>query len=221
MFSFETTVFSPQTPGGAIVVSSGGVVDLAESVFESNYVNGTLSDSIVNLGGEVHCSITCLPVCTSCQHNDDGAAAPSPNPTTQVVPKLLPFPTLAPKSSPAVPFPVSAPLFFAVSAVALVLLLGAAIFCLRHFWVWRYNAASRAAEQRPPQGSGSCELLGCTTDKLIVDDSSGLDYVELEHAERWTQLLDPVQVCTMMRASPAAVFVVNQAMRIILWSPGK
>ena len=107
MFSFETTVFSPQILGGAIVVCSGGVVDLAESVFESNYVKGTLSDSIVNLGGEVHCSITCLPVCTSCQHNDDGVAAPSPNPTTQVVPTLLTLPTLAPKSSPAVLVPVS------------------------------------------------------------------------------------------------------------------
>jgi hypothetical protein len=184
--------FFPQTLGGAIVVWSGGAVDLATSVFESNYVNGTVGEGIVNLGGGVHCaSSACLPICTSCEHAHEDAPLASP---TQVAQSPSPWPTQdVPK--PSSPFPSadaasglsasSAPVLVAVlctvSSVTLVLLGGILV------WRRRRHANSRVAEQTPQQDVGSYELLDCTT---ASRSDSEVDSIEPEQrAERCTQLL--------------------------------
>ena len=210
----------PQALGGAVVVHSGGLVDLAASVFASNYVNGTDGNGIINLGGEVHCETTCRPVCTLCQQVDRDA--PSPNPTqlppnpTQVIPNTPPFPSADTTSG------FSAPSFaIAISAGAIAILL--TLLGCSILMVFRSCIKSRAAEQTSQQEVGTFELLDCANsglptraaNQLIV--GSELDFIE--PPEKCTQL--PVSICTMMRSSPAATFVVNRAMRIIIWSPGE
>ena len=56
-----------QAMGGAVLINTGGTVDLSSSIFLSNVASGSASE-IVNLGGEVQCDPSqCLPVCTSCR----------------------------------------------------------------------------------------------------------------------------------------------------------
>ena len=81
---------------------------------------------------------------------------------------------------------------------------------------------------------------GAEASSVLVDRESDLDQsecakpcrtAEMPIADSWprsvepsewlAKRLDPVSVCMMMRSSPASVFVVNRAMRIILWSPGE
>ena len=66
--------------GGSIIVRRSSMIDLENSVFESNFAAGSEDGVGIVNDGQVQCDLElCLPVCTSCREE----VAPSSKPTSQ------------------------------------------------------------------------------------------------------------------------------------------
>ena len=224
-----------------MLIDIRGAVDLLHSVFLSIEANGTASSGIVNLGGEVRCDpAECLPVCTSCRN--DAADTPTSLPTTlpAVPPAALPtaLPTPSPMASRESTFSVM-PISLLSALAALVLGGGVAV------WRRRRCATSGPVEQQTTgveMGDGLPTeplLFDCMTVAHVGDDERlAVQTQEHEDPSSFSSApaplvplgvdpsLDeaPAQDLNMsflaLRSSPAPIFVVDTAMRIVLWSRG-
>ena len=230
-----------QTIGGALLIDIHGAIDLLHSVFLSIEANGTASSGIVNLGGQVRCDpAECLRICTSCLH--DAADTPTSLPTTlpAVPPAALPtaLPTPSPTASRESTFSLMPITLFSALA-ALVLWGGAAV------WRRRRCATSGPVEQQTTEiemGDGLPTeplLFDCMTVAYVDDDERlAVQTQEDEDPSSFSSAsaqlaplgVDPsldeasAQDLSMsflaLRSSPAPIFVVDTAMRIVLWSRG-
>ena len=183
-----------------MLVLGGGTVELVGNTFESNYDAKTLGVGVVNLGGQVQCDVEhCLPVCTICL--DDGWETLSPTSHPAALPNNEQVGTLT-------------AVVACVSTLLVLVLVG--LFTVRR----RLNATTSAtcddglAQTGPERGSfelpytfGDSETL---TSRLL--DGS---------VETSPDPPDPlVAYFALLRASLAAIFVVNQSLRVELWSAG-
>ena len=182
-----------------MVVYRSGSIDLMNSVlFESNFANGASSVGIVNQGGQVQCdSNGCLEACTLCRPSvgDDDSLAPT-IPQHDAVKD-------APWSVAVVAIGLAIVCIFIAAAVGIVL---------------KQKRSSRDTEQRrvvemsEPMlthaetghgGDGSVASMRANAQAAMAGAGSESD------------------IRTLLRSSPAPIFVIDRDMRIISWSPGE
>ena len=187
-----------------MLINTGGTVDLSSSIFLSNDASGSASE-IVSLGGEVQCDPSqCLPVCTSCRRNttdtlleeDDVDALPR----SRVADRESTFSGLV--------------LFFLACALVALAILGVVA-------VWRRRpcATSGAAEQETAGIEMCDDFLPLLDDNPERAAAPMLLPVEMSATEAPAQELNVSFAA--LRSSPAPVFGIDTAMRIVLWSRGE
>ena len=196
-----------QAMGGAVLINTGGTVDLSSSIFLSNDASGSASE-IVNLGGEVQCDPSqCLPVCTSCRREgtdwiwkaleeDDVDALPR----SRVADRESTFSGLV--------------LILLACALVALALLGVVV-------VWRRRpcAPSGAAEQETAGIEMRDGFLPLLDDNPERAAAPMLLPVEMRATEAPAQ--EPNVSFAALRSSPAPIFGIDTAMRIVLWSRGE
>ena len=187
-----------------MLINTGGTVDLSSSIFLSNDASGSASD-IVNLGGEVQCDPSqCLPVCTSCRRDTTGTLLEEDDVDA------LPRSRVADREST---LPGLVLILLACALVALALLGVVAV------WRRRPCAPSGAAEQETAgieMRDGFLPLLDDNPERaaapmLLPDEMSATEAPAQELNVSFAAL----------RSSPAPVFGIDTAMRIVLWSRGE
>ena len=192
-----------QAIGGAVLINTGGTVDLSSSIFLSNDASGSASE-IVNLGGEVQCDPSqCLPVCTSCRDTTDTLLEEDDV-------DALPRSRVADREST---FSGLVLILLACALVALALLGVAAV------WRRRPCAPSGAAEQETAGIEMRDGFLPLLDDNPERAAAPMLLPVEMSATEAPVQELN-VSFATL-RSSPAPVFGIDTEMRIVLWSRGE
>jgi len=193
-----------QAMGGAVLINTGGTVDLSSSIFLSNDASGSASE-IVNLGGEVQCDPSqCLPVCTSCRRNTTDTLLEEDDVDA------LPRSRVAGREST---FSGLVLILLACALVALALFKAAAV------WRRRPCATSGAAEQETAGIEMRDGFLPLLDDNLERAVAPMLLPVEMSATEAPVQELNVSFAA--LRSSPAPVFGIDTAMRIVLWSRGE
>jgi hypothetical protein len=184
--------------GAALIVYKSGLVDLVNSVFQSNG-NDDDGIGIVNRHGQVQCGVNvgCLPVCTLCR----GEEVPSPPPT---LPPTL-SPTLLPMRPPR--GELGGPTLFVGVGVAISTLCLSVMIAV--------TRSRRKASRSGGEGSEVVEAILLLDVEVKTDDAAAAsesDSVELTARSA---------VMRSYEASPAPVFVVSRnSMRIKIWSRG-
>ena len=190
--------------GAAVLINTGGTVDLSSSIFLSNDASGSASE-IVNLGGEVQCDPSqCLPVCTSCRRNTTDTLLEEDDVDA------LPRSRVAGREST---FSGLVLILLACALVALALFKAAAV------WRRRPCATSGAAEQETAGIEMRDGFLPLLDDNLERAVAPMLLPVEMSATEAPVQELNVSFAA--LRSSPAPVFGIDTAMRIVLWSRGE
>ena len=192
-----------QAIGGAVLINTGGKVDLSSSIFLSNDANGSAS-GIVNLGGEVQCDPSqCLPVCTSCRDTTDPLLEEDDV-------DALPRSRVADREST---FSGLVLIRLACALVALALLGVVAV------WRRRPCATSGAAEQQTTGIEMRDDFLPLLEDNAERAAAPMSLPVETSATDAPARELNVSFAA--LRSSPAPVFGIDTAMRIVLWSRGE
>lgn len=188
-----------------MLVLTGSTIDLVNSLFDLNFDanDNSTGIGIVNMGGDVQCDTNhCLQVCTVCI---DGRGSPSPTPHPAAVTPPTPHPTAA-TSPTSNKWGVTETAVFAISAAFVAAFVVAVAVVLA---AWRRH--------------------GNISDVMGVEDCSEPDAATMTGAATLTSDLlgdarnppDPHVSFALLQSSRAAVFVVDRAMRVKLWSTGK
>jgi hypothetical protein len=205
-----------------VFIDLGGTVGLSRSVFLSNDANGSTSGGIANLGGRVQCDPTeCLPICTICRDRDAMGTMEEGDVNGLARPILL-----------------------VCALVALVILGGVTVLRHRHC-VTRVPPERQATEIEMGYEPLAEPLL---IDSTTVSHSNDSEWptAEIEAliagggnpTSSFSPASAPVAVTdphldeapaqraelnmsfVALRSSPAPIFVVDTAMRFVLWSRG-
>ena len=171
---------------------SGGTVELWSTLVTTNYDAETSGIGVVNLGGQVQCDVEhCLPICTICLDVGWVTLSPTSQPAT----------SSTNDQKATVPTVIAS-----ISALLVLVLVG--LSTVRH----RLNATSVTCDDGLQQAAaGGVELPDTTSTRLtshLLEDSSV------------QKSPDPHVSFELLRASRAAIFVVDRSMRVELWSAG-
>lgn len=186
----------------------GGVIELLQSTFQSNYAtNSTDGIGITNLGGEVQCEpARWFPVCTAV------FSPPAPQPTAGwplLSPPPTPQPTVVVATTPVSRRSETNLMIWLVVGVCLglaLLMVGVAIAWQRE--AWRHRMLRYVGLE--PSG-GTVERQMRSNQQPMLPREGASEYLELVTRS----------IMSSYEVSPAPVFVVScHAIRISLWSPG-
>lgn len=193
--------------GDDVLVHKDGLVELSNSVFES------CGAGIVSLGGNVRCDAAdCFLVCTQC---------PSPQLATTTSPTASP-------SSWARSRMDFTTVGLACGSLALLCVIMTSVILVRRHGSREFGATSAGAAD---SDQSLLLLSNVEFNRAESNQASGVNQtasaaVNLVHTEEDTKTAPGVEMTQLlpwavMMTSPAAIFVVNQSLRVVLWSFGK